>query len=140
MKPIVIDPSASAAWVMPDEASDAAQDLYALACAEEGLFHAPQLWTWEMGNLLVMGQVRKRIQSEALEHALDVLRCAKINLDGAPNQHRQGQIARLAITHGLTFYDAAYLELVLRLNAQLASSDKKLLSAAKACGIVCLTF
>ena len=140
MRPIVIDPSAAAAWVMPDEKSDAAHDLYALACAEEGLFHAPHLWTWEIGNLLVMGQLRKRIHAETLGHALDVLRAAKINLDGAPNAHRQGQIARLAITHGLTFYDAAYLELVLRLNGQLASSNKKLLSAAKACGIVCLTF
>ena len=58
MKPIVIDASAAAAWVMPDEVADAAQDLYAQACTEEDLFHVPQLWPWEMGNMLVMGQVR----------------------------------------------------------------------------------
>jgi predicted nucleic acid-binding protein len=140
LKPVVIDPSASAAWVMPDEASDAARDLYALACAEEGLFHAPQLWQWEMGNLLVMGHVRKRIAAELVEQGLEILAAARVSLDAAPNPHRQSQVARLALTHGLTFYDAAYLELVLRLNGQLASADRALLAAAKACGIVCMTF
>lgn len=125
---------------MPDEAGDASRDLYALACAEDNLFNAPQLWPWEMGNLLVMGHVRKRIPAEVVEQGLQILAAARVNLDGAPNAHRQSQIARLALTHGLTFYDAAYLELVLRLNGQLASGDKQLLAAAKACGIVCLTF
>jgi len=40
----------------------------------------------------------------------------------------------------LTFYDASYLELVLRLNGQLATLDRNLISAAKSCGIVCLSF
>jgi predicted nucleic acid-binding protein len=140
MKPIVIDASAAAAWVMPDEVAEAAQDLYAQACTEENLFHVPQLWPWEMGNMLVMGQVRERIPPAAVEQAQQVLAAAHINLDAAPDQHRQAQIARLALTHQLTFYDAAYLELVLRLNGQLASRDRKLLQAARTCGIVCLSF
>jgi predicted nucleic acid-binding protein len=140
MKPVVIDASAAAAWVMPDEAGDAAQDLYAQACTEENLFHAPTLWPWEMGNILVMGHVRERIPAEAVEQGLQILAAAHVNLDPAPDLHRQAQIGRLAQTHTLAFYDAAYLELVLRLNGQLASRDRKLLAAAKACGIVCLSF
>ena len=53
MKPVVIDASASAAWVMPDEANPAAADLYAQACVDDNTFHAPGLWPWEMGNMLV---------------------------------------------------------------------------------------
>ena len=138
MKPIVIDPSTAGAWVLPDEVSDAARDLYAQACADDGRFHAPQLWLWEMGNLLVMGHLRKRISAELVTQGLDVLAATRVNLDPPPSSHRQGQVARLALTHSLTFYDASYLELVLRLNGQLASNDKKLIAAAKACGIVCL--
>ena len=140
MKPTVIDASASAAWVLPDEFSDAAKDLFADACADDGSFRAPQLWTWEMGNLLVMAQRRGRIAANAAEAALHALSLVRMHFDPAPDLHRQQQIARLALTHDLTYYDATYLELVLRLNGQLASRDRKLLDVAASCGIVCLRF
>jgi predicted nucleic acid-binding protein len=63
-----------------------------------------------------------------------------VDIDPPPDMHRQAQVARLALTHGLTYYDAAYLELVLRLNGQLASRDRQLLAVARTCGIVCLSF
>jgi predicted nucleic acid-binding protein len=140
VKPVVLDASAAAAWVLPDEASRAAKDLYAQACAEDSGFHAPLLWQWEMGNLLLMAQRRARIAAGAADAGLQTLSAAQLQFDAAPDLHRQLQIARLAQTHNLTFYDATYLELVLRLNGQLASRDRQLLSAAAVCGIVCLSF
>ena len=140
MKPIVIDASAAAAWVLPDEATDAAESLFAHACMENSGFHAPQLWPWEMGNVLMVAQRRGRIAAGAPELALQALATTNVQLDAPADLHRQLQVARLAATHELTYYDAAYLELVLRLNGQLASRDRKLLTAAAACGIVCLTF
>lgn len=140
MKPIVVDPSAAAAWVMPDEAQPAANDLYAQARLVPDLFHAPQLWIWQMGNVLMMGHRRKRITAQEVERGMELLAATRVVFDAAPNAHRQAQIGRLALAHDLTFYDAAYLELVLRLNGQLASRDRQLLTAAAACGIVCLTF
>ena len=125
---------------MPDERVPAAIDLYAQARTTPELFHAPQLWLWEMGNVLVMGLRRQRICAEDVEQGLALLAAARVVFDPPPNEHRQAQVARLAVTHDLTYYDAAYLELVLRLNGQLASRDKQLLSAAAACGIVCLSF
>jgi predicted nucleic acid-binding protein len=140
MKPIVIDASAAAAWVMPDESRDSANDLYVQARSSRDLFHAPQLWPWEVGNMLVFGHRRKRISAAAVDKGLQILAAANINLDTAPDLHRQAQVTRLALAHDLTYYDASYLELVLRLNGQLASLDAKLLAAAHACGIVCLSF
>ncbi|WP_374668029.1 type II toxin-antitoxin system VapC family toxin [Ramlibacter sp.] len=140
MKPTVIDASAAAAWVLPDESTEAAEALYAHACMDASGFHAPQIWPWEMGNLLLTAQRRGRISPEAPDLALQTLAATSIQLDAPPDLHRQLQVARLAGTHDLSYYDAAYLELVLRLNGQLASRDRKLLSAAAACGIVCLTF
>jgi len=140
VKPVVIDSSAAGAWVMPDERSDAAQELYAQASEPNDVFHVPLLWTWEMGNMLVMGAVRNRIDADQVEAGLALLDSVQLSFDAPLTPHRQAQVARLALTHSLTFYDATYLELVLRLNGQLASLDKKLLSAAKSCGIVCLNF
>jgi predicted nucleic acid-binding protein len=140
VKPIIIDSSAAGAWVMPDEPNVAAQELYVQARTTPDLFHAPALWLWEMGNMLVMGQARKRIAPELVEQGLGMLAQARIQFDAVPNPHRQAQVARLASTHALTYYDASYLELVLRLNGQLASLDRQLLAAARACGIVCLSF
>ena len=125
---------------MPDERQAAADDLYAQARLVPNLFHAPLLWIWEMGNVLAMGHRRKRISAEEVEQGLGLLGAARIVFDAMPDAHRQTQIARLAATHDLTCYDAAYLELVLRLNGQLASRDRDLLSAAASCGIVCLSF
>ena len=140
MKPTVLDASAAAAWVLPDESSDSAKQLYAHACMEDAEFHAPLLWQWEMGNMLLMAQRRGRIAAGAAEEGLQALAAVRLQYDAAPDLHRQLQILRLAQTHDLTYYDAAYLELVLRLNGQLASRDGQLLAAARACGIVCLSF
>jgi predicted nucleic acid-binding protein len=93
-----------------------------------------------MGNMLVMAQARKRITADLVEQALGMLAQARIRFDGTPTAHRQQQVARLATTHGLTYHDASYLELVLRLNGQLASRDQQLVAAARSCGIVCLSF
>jgi predicted nucleic acid-binding protein len=140
MKPTVLDASAAAAWVVPDEANDAAKQLYAHACMDDSGFHAPLLWQWEMGSIVMMAQRRQRIAAGAAEAALETLASTCIQFDAPPDIHRQLQVARLAQAHDLTFYDAAYLELVLRLNGQLASRDGKLLAAARSCGIVCLSF
>jgi len=140
VKPVVLDASAAAAWVIPDESSDAAKDLYAHACMEDSGFHAPLIWGWEMGNMLLMAQRRERIAPGSAEAALQALARVRLQLDAPPDLHRQQQILRLAATHDLSYYDATYLELVLRLNGQLASRDRKLLAAAASCGIVCLSF
>ena len=140
MKPTVVDASVAGAWVLPDEQADAAEALFAQACLPDAGFHAPALFPWEIGNILSTARKRQRIGVDAVELALQTLAATRIQLDASPDLHRQLQVARLAQTHELTYYDAAYLELVLRLNGQLASRDRELLDAARTCGIVCLTF
>jgi predicted nucleic acid-binding protein len=87
-----------------------------------------------------MGVKRQRLDAEQLDQAMALLTGLQLQADMPLSVHRQAQVARLALTHGLTFYDATYLELVLRLNGQLASQDKKLIAAAQSCGILCLDF
>jgi predicted nucleic acid-binding protein len=46
---------------------------------------------------------------------------------------------QLAVAQKLTIYDAAYLELALRLGVPLATFDKALINAAHECGITAIT-
>lgn len=135
MKPVVIDASAAAAWLIPDEQTEAADQLYKQVRIQPGRFHAPSLWHWETGNLLLMSFRRGRVDPSQFAQGLNLLNACLIEFDPPPDAHRRGQILRLAGAHQLTFYDAAYLELCVRLNSQIASTDKALLRAAQACGI-----
>jgi predicted nucleic acid-binding protein len=138
LKPIVIDASAAAPWLIPEERSPVSDQLFADVMATTDLFHAPALWLWETANVLVSAFRRKRVKQGALDAGLELLSACPISFDPLPDMHRRAQTMRLAHVHNLSYYDAAYLELALRLNSQLASADKQLVSAAKKCGIHCL--
>jgi predicted nucleic acid-binding protein len=138
LKPIVIDASAAAPWLIPEERTAVTDQLYADVAASSGLFHAPLLWFWETSNILLVSLRRGRITTAAMEESLALLAGCPVEMDAPPDAHRRAQIMRLAAVHNLSFYDATYLELALRLNSQLASADKALVAAAKRCGIPCL--
>jgi predicted nucleic acid-binding protein len=61
-----------------------------------------------------------------------------ISVDPEIDWQAWGATARLAARHGLTFYDAAYLELGGRRNLPLATLDEDLRAAAKVEGIALL--
>ena len=138
MKPIVIDASAAAPWVIPEERSPVSDQLFADVMASSGQFCAPALWLWETANILLVAMRRRRVEQAELDGGLSLLASCPIDFDNLPDAHRRSQTLRLAHVHGLTYYDAAYLELALRLNSQLASADRALVQAAKSCGIPCL--
>ena len=138
MKPIVIDASAAAPWLIPEERSAVTDQIYADVLASPGQFRAPSLWLWETANILLVAFRRRRLSQDDFDAGLALLESCALELDPPPNLHYRSQIMRLAQTHALSFYDASYLELALRLNGQLASLDRALVAAAKKCGIPCL--
>lgn len=140
MKPIVIDASAAAAWLLPDEQHDAADLHYMRARSHPGSYKAPALWLWEIGNVLAMAYRRNRLARAHYERGLELAAQAEVDLDAVPNLHRRSQVLRLAEAHQLSFYDASYLELVVRLNGTLVSRDTALVRAAQACSIHCEHF
>ena len=64
--------------------------------------------------------------------ALRAIEALDIRLDHAPDG---GALLRLARTHGLTGYDAMYLELSVRQQRPLATLDRKLNAAAQLEGL-----
>ena len=135
---VTLDASVAAAWLLPDEASDAADTLYADMLAKTTSLQSPALWAWELGNLLRMASRRGRLTAAQLEQALGILGRTEVALEAPPDGHRVRTTLRLAQQHILTFYDAAYLEQAQRTNAQLASKDRALRLAAARAGVPCL--
>ncbi len=89
----------------------------------------------EIVNALLAAERRKRIALASVNHAVGVLRQLPIQIDPETGTHSGQQTLELARRHSLSIYDAAYLELALRLGAHLASLDKALNAAAKQCGV-----
>ncbi len=95
----------------------------------------PALWTYEVLNVLVTAQRRKRItQAQALHFGREI-QSFSISIDEKRIDRSSLEVMSLADQHQLTAYDAAYLELALREGAPLATLDEALKKAAKATGV-----
>ncbi len=126
MPALVIDSSLAASWCFPDERTDYANAiLQAISAPLEAV--APRLWAYEVRNSVLMGLRRKRItQADDLEF-LESMKELPILLTEPVSYDR---LFSLADRHGLTVYDAAYLDLAIREDLPLASLDNALCKAA----------
>lgn len=129
MADLVLDASALAAAILPDEAGP---DIAALLAGHEAL-RAPWLLWAEIRNILVVLERRGRLPAGFADEAAFALDGLGLALDTAPSG---AAVLRLARQHGLTVYDALYLELALRHRAALATRDAALAAAARAEGVV----
>lgn len=128
----VLDASATFPWLFEDEASPEADGLLDLV-AEQGAA-VPSLWYLECANGLAMAERRGRIDGEGIARAIGLLHRLPLEVDDAPPSRALDGALALARTHGLTAYDAAYLELALRRGLPLATDDGPLRAVAKVVG------
>jgi predicted nucleic acid-binding protein len=129
---IVVDGSVTGAWCLRDEHNAAADRLLATVAEEGGV--VPALWPAEMANILVMAERRGRITAADAERCVELLRHLPLTIDPADGE-TLGRTRALAREHGLTAYDAWYLEVALRLALPLATFDRTLGGAAQSAGI-----
>ena len=126
----VIDASVTMPWFFPDEATSFTEGL--LDALGEQVLWAPALWVLECTNVLQSAQRRSRIDANRRAEIAGELSALPVRLDPEPPDFVR--LDRLAATHGLSAYDAAYLELALRRSLVLVSLDARLIAAAKALG------
>ena len=129
----VIDASFIASLFLPDEAN-AAIDRFATRIMQAGAA-APAILQLEITNILLMAQRRKRISGVQAQQISEAFNHLPVVLQPALMPAQRADVLHLAQKHGLTAYDAAYLELAMRLSASLATLDTQLVRAAKAEGI-----
>ena len=130
MSRFVLDASVVLTWCFPDEN-------VALAQHVAGLFKqghtavVPPFWPHEVLNALLVGEKRKRISKELVRSFLDDLATLPIVLEQFPAGIVFGRIESLSREHGLTAYDAAYLDLAQASGLPLATLDQDLVRASK---------
>jgi predicted nucleic acid-binding protein len=126
----VIDPSVALAWLLPDETTPRAA-VFRAAVENGAEAWIPAHWWLEIGNGLLMAERRRRITLEQVAQALALVNSLPLEQDSETTAQIPVRIFTLARKHGLTIYDAAYLELAQRRGAILATFDEQLLKAAR---------
>lgn len=129
----VVDASSVGPLVVPDEVENlmpaVVEALSDRACI------VPAHWRYEVGNLALMAVRKGRADTETVLANLRDLADFAVATDPLSSDLAWNRTHLLAQEHGLTIYDAAYLELAQRQALILLSADKPLLRAAKAAGI-----
>lgn len=130
---LVLDCSVTLAWAFPDEHTDASRLLFRRVRQSGAL--VPPHWMIEVANALRMGERRKRITPDDVAAFIRLLAELPIEFDGDSSWETTEEAQRLSRAHGLTVYDAVYLELAMRRGLPLATTDAELLKAAGAVGV-----
>ena len=130
----VVDASMAFAWVLPSQASTEADALLERVEAGAGAV-VPMFWYLEVANGLLVADRRKVITGHQRQRSLERLATLTLTVDDGEARNSFGRTSALAEQHGLSVYDAAYLELALRRNLPLGTRDRALRSAAERSGI-----
>ncbi len=133
----VVDASAALAWCFEDEASSWTDGLLERLRQGDRIV-VPAHWPTEILNGLLVASRRKRIKTGQLGVFWDELARLPIETEPALNAVQAKTILALGEKHGLTVYDAAYLELAHRRQLPLGTLDTDLRKAAQVEGVVLL--
>jgi predicted nucleic acid-binding protein len=129
----VVDASVAATWAFEDEHHPEAT--LALERLRSGSARVPSLWWFELRNALLVNERCKRITEDGTTRFLRDLGRLAFGIDRSPDETA---LLTLARRHGLTVYDAAYLELAQREGLPLATLDGPLRKASAASGVALL--
>lgn len=127
----VVDNSAVSGWFIENRANDCT-DAMARRLAEERAA-APAVWELEFTNVVRTCCLRQRLDAQRAQAVIVQIGRLPIDVDREPVT--RGELLALAMRFGLSIYDAAYLELALRLQCPLATLDADLEAAARASGV-----
>lgn len=130
---LVIDANVALSWLLRD--GSRSENAYAQACLDALATESaimPSLWQLEVVNILGRAEREGRLSEAEVTSFLAALDQLPIDIDATTDVIAVAGIVR---QHGLTAYDAAYLDAVLRHGAVLATQDKALRKAASAAGV-----
>ncbi|MBE3557433.1 MAG: type II toxin-antitoxin system VapC family toxin [Firmicutes bacterium] len=121
------------AWCFKSEQSTYTEAVLDRLATESAI--VPAIWPLEVVNVLLVAERRKVLSSASAEAFLETLSELPIAISWF-NWPNGAEILLLrGRSTGLTAYDAAYLELAVRLGYPLATRDRKLQAAAEQLGV-----
>jgi len=130
---LVLDASVALAWCFEDETTPATQKVLQILAVEAA--SVPAIWPVEVANVLALAERRRRITPAESAEFIGRLEGLAIEVDSGTLSRAFTRILDLAREERLTAYDAAYLELAMRLGVPLATTDGPLSAAAMRLGV-----
>ncbi len=132
--PVVVDASALIAWLLNDSPATAALVEDAIVRRADAPLIGPVLLRAEVANALSVAVRRARLTLAQAQQAAAFGDGLPIELD--PQAADVSALLMAANTHGLTAYDAIYLQLAVARGADLLTADTALADAARRAGVV----
>lgn len=129
----VLDCSMTMAWILPDESTPGTVRLRDSLVERTAV--VPGLWPVEVANVLLVATRHGRIEEGMWSALVEQIGCLPLETDSETGTRALTDALRLAREHGLTVYDAVYLELALRRRLPLATLDGDLTAAARRKGV-----
>lgn len=133
----VLDCSVTITWLFEHESTEDTDGLLGKLFGPEKAV-VPQHWVLEVGNVLLGAERLKKKTPADTTLFLNLLSKLAIESDVHTEHHATTTTLALGRRHHLSSYDAAYLELAMRLGLPLATLDRSLRKAAQAEGILVL--
>ena len=133
MTDLVLDASVALSWCFKNEATASGDEVLERLAIETA--SVPGIWHVEVANVLALSERRGRITPASTSEFIALMESLLIVVDDQTPSRALGQVLDLARAERLTAYDAAYLELAMRLGIPLASKDADLCDAAERLGV-----
>ena len=130
---LVVDASIALTWCFEDEVTAETEAIGTRVDFEGAI--VPGLWRLEVANTLLLAERRGRIDISDVEQRLELLAALPISIDADTGIRAWTDTLLLARAERLTLYDAAYLELAIRRDVELATLDRDLRRAARRMGV-----
>lgn len=129
----VLDSSVAMAWCFEDENEPYAERVLDRLLSATAI--VPALWKLETANVLLLAERKKRISWTQATRLAAFLAELKIIEDVESVSRGLSHLLALAREYELTVYDAAYLDLAIRLGLPIATLDQDLKRSAKKAGV-----
>lgn len=133
MRTLVIDSSVTMAWCFEDENSALADAV--LDSLSDTEAWVPSLWPIEVANVLLVAERRERITPAGSARFVQLLAGLPILIDDSAHERALGPVLSTGRELGVSAYDATYLELAMRLGAELATADERMREACRRSGV-----
>ena len=130
---LVLDGSVTLAWSLSDESSDYADRVLEDLATHPAL--VPSIWLLEVANALLVAERLNRCTVAESAGIIAVLGSLPIAIEASTAERAFGDVTNLGRAHGLSAYDAAYLDLAIRHGIPLATLDERLIEAAAQTGV-----
>lgn len=111
-----------------------AREAISAIVSQNGQFFVPNIFFYEMGNILYIAAHKRITKTERHEIEYDLFELP-IVIDGNCDAALMMRIQEFADKHSLSFYDASYLELSGRLQLPLLTFDSALENASRTEGV-----